>query len=134
MPSRLLLVPSNAMSSQCPAPGLRFIQISAGLASAVVTTSIRPSPSRSPNGGPRLPVPAGATASTKVPEYGVVLLHHRARQRLGQHISAAHEKILPSVVVEVVESRAKSCHPHAQRAHAARRGHFLEPAPGRVLP
>src|ERR1035441_11082965 len=37
MPSRLLLVPSSAMSSQCPAPGLRFIQISAGWARAVVT-------------------------------------------------------------------------------------------------
>src|ERR1035438_3390009 len=45
-----------------------------------------------------------------------------------------HERIAPSVIVEVKESYAETRHPHAQRTHAARRGHFLEAFPGRVLP
>src|ERR1051325_9276611 len=53
IPSRLLFVPCNAMSSQWPEFWLRFIQISAPLPIALTTTSTRPSPSRSPNAQPR---------------------------------------------------------------------------------
>src|ERR1019366_2787020 len=85
-------------------------------------------------GGERLPAPVGAARSPKVPEHGVVLLYCGVWHRARQHVSAADEQILPSVIVEVEESYAETRHPHAQRAHAARRSHFLEAFPGRVLP
>src|ERR1017187_9263516 len=76
----------------------------------------------------------GAAGGAEVPEYRVVLLYRGVRHRAGQHVSAADEQILPAVIVEVEKSHAESRHPHAQRAHAAQRRHFLEAFPGRVLP
>jgi len=61
MPSRLLLVPSSCNSSQCPLPGLSFIQISAGAAKAV--TDILPMYKGKFDGvAVRGPVPCGSMA------------------------------------------------------------------------
>src|SRR6185503_9342940 len=53
IPSRLLLVPCRAISTQWFEVALRFIQTSASLPSVVTTTSILPSPARSAKAQPR---------------------------------------------------------------------------------
>jgi hypothetical protein len=49
----VLLEPSSLISRQCADSGLSFNQISAGALGAMVTTSSRPSPLRSPTPEPR---------------------------------------------------------------------------------
>src|SRR5271163_4933930 len=39
-----------------------------------------------------------------ISEYGVVLIYLRARERPRLHMTASHEQVLPSIVVEVIES------------------------------
>jgi len=125
-----------------PAPGLRFIQISAGCARAR-SRHRSCHPVQVANARPRWR--AGGDASN--PLRGERLQRRwRRRWRQGSGTRccaappwcsasrgttrlAADEQILPSVVVEVEESYAETRHPHAQLAHAARRGHFWKPFP-----
>jgi hypothetical protein len=48
-------------------------------------------------------------------------------------VATRDKQVFPSVVVEVIESRAKARHLHAQVAHSTRRGHFTKIAFARVL-
>ena len=72
-------------------------------------------------------------ARSQIAKDGVVLGNLGSWQRLRLHVAARNKQILPSVIVEVIQSRAEAGHLHGQVAQPAGRRHLAEIALAGVL-